>query len=166
MRRDSVRHRNASPRPVRASAQRSPCGHRASVAAHRKRRFGWRTIIHEDAASGVSRSRPGPQSRARGSRRGDTLVVWRLDRLGRSLRDLLDLSKMLRERDVALRSLTDHIDTATAAGRMLYAVAQFRARRAARTFGSRDAGRQAPWRTHWPSSGPFASAGSGGKEDA
>lgn len=42
--------------------------------------------------------------------------------LGRSLRDLLDLSETLRERDVALRSLTDHIDTGTAAGRMLYAV--------------------------------------------
>ena len=42
---------------------------------------------------------------------GETLVVWRLDRLGRSLRDLLDISEMLQQRDVALRSLTDHIDT-------------------------------------------------------
>ena len=42
-------------------------------------------------------------------RPGDTIVVWRLDRLGRSLRDLLDISETLRERDVALRSLTDHI---------------------------------------------------------
>jgi DNA invertase Pin-like site-specific DNA recombinase len=78
--------------------------------------------IHEDSASGASRSRPGLSSAIEDLRAGDTLVVWRLDRLGRSLRDLLDISEMLRDRDVALRSLTDHIDTGTAAGRMLYAV--------------------------------------------
>jgi len=78
--------------------------------------------IHEDSASGASRSRPGLSRAIEDLRAGDTLVVWRLDRLGRSLRDLLDISEMLRERDVALRSLTDHIDTGTAAGRMLYAV--------------------------------------------
>ncbi len=62
-------------------------------------------------------------------RAGDTLVVWKLDRLGRSLRNLLEIAETLHERDVALRSLTEHIDTATAAGKMLYsvlgAVAQF-----------------------------------------
>jgi DNA invertase Pin-like site-specific DNA recombinase len=78
--------------------------------------------IHEDSASGVSRSRPGLSRALEDLVAGDTLVVWRLDRLGRSLRDLRDISEMLRERDVALRSLTDHIDTGTAAGRMLYAV--------------------------------------------
>ena len=60
---------------------------------------------------------------------GDTLVVWKLDRLGRSLRNLLEIAETLHDRDVALRSLTEHIDTATAAGKMLYsvlgAVAQF-----------------------------------------
>ncbi len=79
-------------------------------------------VIHEDAASGVSQSRPGLRRALADLAAGDTLVVWRLDRLGRSLRDLLEISEMLREGDVALRSLTDHIDTATAAGRMLYAV--------------------------------------------
>jgi DNA invertase Pin-like site-specific DNA recombinase len=79
-------------------------------------------VIHEDAASGVSRSRPGLGRALADLAAGDTLVVWRLDRLGRSLRDLLDISEMLRKRDVALRSLSDHIDTAAAAGRMLYAV--------------------------------------------
>ncbi|MBC5801928.1 MAG: recombinase family protein, partial [Candidatus Eremiobacteraeota bacterium] len=78
--------------------------------------------VHEDSASGASRSRPGLARAIEDLRPGDTLVVWRLDRLGRSLRDLLDIAEMLRERDVALRSLTDHIDTGTAAGRMLYAV--------------------------------------------
>jgi len=80
------------------------------------------TAIHEESASGASRSRPGLGRAIEDLRAGDTLVVWRLDRLGRSLRDLLDIAEMLRERDVALRSLTDHIDTGTAAGRMLYAV--------------------------------------------
>ncbi len=79
-------------------------------------------VIHEDSASGASRSRSGLSRALEDLHAGDTLVVWRLDRLGRSLRDLLDISEMLRERDVALRSLTDHIDTGTAAGRMLYAV--------------------------------------------
>ncbi len=79
-------------------------------------------VIHEDSASGALRSRPGLDRALVDLRAGDTLVVWRLDRLGRSLRDLLDVSEMLRERDVALRSLTDHIDTGTAAGRILYAV--------------------------------------------
>jgi len=78
--------------------------------------------IYEDSASGASRSRPGLNRALEDLAAGDTLVVWRLDRLGRSLRDLLDISEMLRNRDVALRSLTDHIDTGTAAGRMLYAV--------------------------------------------
>jgi len=78
--------------------------------------------VFEDSASGAARSRPGLTRALEDLRAGDTLVVWRLDRLGRSLRDLLDISEMLRERDVALRSLTDHIDTGTAAGRMLYAV--------------------------------------------
>jgi len=71
---------------------------------------------------GGARSRPGLSHAIEDLRAGDTLVVWRLDRLGRSLRDLLDISEMLREHDVALGSLTDHIDTGTAAGRMLYAV--------------------------------------------
>ncbi len=78
--------------------------------------------IHEDSASGASRSRPGLERAIADLVAGDTLVVWRLDRLGRSLRDLLEIAESLRERGVALRSLTDHIDTGTAAGRMLYAV--------------------------------------------
>jgi DNA invertase Pin-like site-specific DNA recombinase len=83
------------------------------------------TLAHDGAAayrdSGVSRSRRGLNRALADLAASDTLVVWRLDRLGRSLRDLLDISEILR-RNVALRSLTDHIDTATVAGRMLYAV--------------------------------------------
>ena len=49
-------------------------------------------------------------------RAGDTLIVWRLDRLGRSLRNLLDIADLLQERGVRLRSVSDHIVTSTAAG--------------------------------------------------
>jgi len=85
--------------------------------------------IFQDKLGGALSSRP-QLDRALGElRAGDTLVVWKLDRLGRSLRNLLEIAEVLRERDIALRSLTEHLDTATAAGRMLYsvlgAVAQF-----------------------------------------
>jgi hypothetical protein len=86
-------------------------------------------VIHEDAASGALRSRPGLERAIADLAPGDTLVVWKLDRLGRSLRHLLESAEALRGRGVALRSLTEHIDTGTAAGQMLYsvlgAVAQF-----------------------------------------
>lgn len=52
-------------------------------------------------------------------RQGDTLVVWRLDRLARSLRHLIDISEDMQQRGIALRSLTEAIDTSTASGRLL-----------------------------------------------
>jgi DNA invertase Pin-like site-specific DNA recombinase len=79
-------------------------------------------VIHEDSASGGSRSRAGLERALSDTVRGDTLVVWRLDRLGRSLPHLLETAEALKTRGVKLRSLTEHIDTGTAAGRMLYAV--------------------------------------------
>ena len=51
---------------------------------------------------------------------GDTIVVWRLDRLARSLRELIDLVNTLGERGVGLRSLTEQIDTTTPGGRLLF----------------------------------------------
>ena len=85
--------------------------------------------IFQDKLGGALRSRPQMDRALADLRAGDTLVVWKLDRLGRSLRNLLEIAETLHERDVALRSLTEHIDTATAAGKMLYsvlgAVAQF-----------------------------------------
>lgn len=50
----------------------------------------------------------------------DTLIVWKLDRLGRSLRDLITLLDDLRAQDVKFQSLTEHIDTETAAGRAMW----------------------------------------------
>jgi DNA invertase Pin-like site-specific DNA recombinase len=55
-------------------------------------------------------------------RRDDTLVVWKLDRLGRSLKQLLSLAEDLEGRGVHFRSLTDSIDTHTAAGRFFFHV--------------------------------------------
>lgn len=53
---------------------------------------------------------------------GDTLVVWRLDRLGRSLRHFIDTIRVLDERGVGFRSLTESIDTTTAGGRLVFPV--------------------------------------------
>jgi DNA invertase Pin-like site-specific DNA recombinase len=55
-------------------------------------------------------------------REGDTLVVWRLDRLGRSLRHLIDMVAMLAERDVGFVSLQESIDTTTPGGRLVFHV--------------------------------------------
>ena len=77
-------------------------------------------VIHEDSASGASRSRPGLDRALADVVAGDTLVVWKLDRLGRSIRDLIDIADLLRERGVAMRSLTEHIDTGSAAGELFY----------------------------------------------
>ena len=58
-------------------------------------------------------SRPGLDGLLEQLRPGDTVVVWRLDRLGRSLRHLIDLANLLDERGVALASLRESLDTST-----------------------------------------------------
>ena len=55
-------------------------------------------------------------------RKGDTLVVWRLDRLGRSVKHLVDLVSQLHQQGVHFKSLTDSIDTSTASGRFFFHV--------------------------------------------
>jgi DNA invertase Pin-like site-specific DNA recombinase len=56
------------------------------------------------------------------ARRGDALVVWRLDRLARSLRHLIEIAETLRRREVALRSISESIDTSSPSGRFLFHV--------------------------------------------
>ncbi len=56
------------------------------------------------------------------AREGDVIVIWRLDRLARSVRNLIDISEDLSRRGIALRSLTENLDTATASGRFLFNV--------------------------------------------
>ena len=73
-----------------------------------------------DTISGAASARPGLAKLKDVLRAGDTLVVWRLDRLGRSLRDLIDWVGYLETREVGLRSLHEAIDTTSPAGRLTF----------------------------------------------
>lgn len=74
--------------------------------------------VFKDVGSGSLRSRPQLDACLERLGGGDTLIVWRLGRLGRSLRHLLTVLAELSERGVAFQSLTEAIDTTTAAGRL------------------------------------------------
>ncbi|MDL2226633.1 recombinase family protein [Deltaproteobacteria bacterium OttesenSCG-928-M10] len=78
--------------------------------------------IYEENASGKSAARPELEACLKALRPGDTLVVWRLDRLGRSLGDLVATVTGLDERGVGFESLTEKIDTNSAAGRLIFHV--------------------------------------------
>ncbi|PWW05887.1 recombinase family protein [Mangrovibacter plantisponsor] len=79
-------------------------------------------LIFEDKISGKTSDRPGLKKLLRMLSDGDTLVVWKLDRLGRSMRHLVVLIEDLRQRGVNFRSLTDSIDTSTPMGRFFFHV--------------------------------------------
>lgn len=76
--------------------------------------------IYEDRISGKSCDRPGLNKALRMLKTGDTLVVWKLDRLGRSMRNLVLLVDELRQRGVHFMSLTDNIDTSSPMGRFIF----------------------------------------------
>lgn len=78
--------------------------------------------IYEEHASGARTDRPQLAECLRSLRDGDTLVIWRLDRLGRSLTELLRLGDKLEAMHVHLRSLTEALNTSTATGRLLFQV--------------------------------------------
>jgi DNA invertase Pin-like site-specific DNA recombinase len=75
--------------------------------------------IFEETASGGRWDRPVLHDMLRQLRRGDVVVVWKLDRLSRSLKDLLHLMERIEEVGAGFRSLTESIDTTTPAGRMM-----------------------------------------------
>ncbi|HDT1288659.1 recombinase family protein [Enterobacter asburiae] len=77
-------------------------------------------LIFEDKISGKSTNRPGLNRALRQLNAGDTLVVWKLDRLGRSMRHLVSMTEELRQRSINFRSLTDSIDTSTPMGRFFF----------------------------------------------
>lgn len=79
-------------------------------------------LIFEDKMSGKTSERPGLKKLMRALSEGDTLVVWKLDRLGRSMRHLVVLVEELRERGINFRSLTDSIDTSSPMGRFFFHV--------------------------------------------
>ncbi|MEM9954973.1 MAG: recombinase family protein [Chloroflexota bacterium] len=76
--------------------------------------------IFEEKASGAQRDRPVLSEALQYMRSGDTLVIWKLDRLARSLKQLLETVEALEERDIGLKSLTENIDTTTAGGKLVF----------------------------------------------
>ena len=76
--------------------------------------------IATDKPSGASIDRPGLTEALGKARKGDTVVNWKLDRLGRSMKGLVDLAADLSARGIKLRSLTDGIDTGTHTGRFVF----------------------------------------------
>ncbi len=76
--------------------------------------------LQTDVASGASTVRPGLDEAVRYPRPGDTLVVWKLDRLGRSLPHLIETIQALDERGIGFRSLHEHLDTTTPGGRLIF----------------------------------------------
>lgn len=78
------------------------------------------TTIYEDTASGKNADRPELMHCLKALREGDTLVVWRLDRLGRNLEDLIRIVGELDERSVKLRSVKESIDTGGSVGKLVF----------------------------------------------
>jgi len=81
--------------------------------------------IYEDHASGRLDARPGLDAMLKAIREGDTLVIWKLDRLGRNLRHLVNTIHDLTTRGIGLRVLTGHgasIDTTTPAGKLVFGI--------------------------------------------
>jgi DNA invertase Pin-like site-specific DNA recombinase len=76
--------------------------------------------IFEDHLSGAKSARPGLNLALEMTRAGDTLVVWRLDRLGRSLKDLIQLTETLKDRSVGLYSLQESINTTSSSGQLVF----------------------------------------------
>ncbi|NMQ30093.1 recombinase family protein [Candidatus Accumulibacter phosphatis] len=81
--------------------------------------------LYEDLASGRRDDRPGLAACLKALREGDTLIVWKLDRLGRDLRHLINTVHDLTARSVGLKVLTGHgaaVDTTTAAGKLVFGI--------------------------------------------
>jgi DNA invertase Pin-like site-specific DNA recombinase len=78
------------------------------------------TKIFTDTASGAKTERIGLEDALAYVRKGDTLVVWRLDRLGRSLPHLITTMADLEERGIGFKSLTENIDTTTSGGKLIF----------------------------------------------
>ncbi|MBN9047775.1 MAG: recombinase family protein [Rhizobiales bacterium] len=84
------------------------------------RAAGCHDVMTDEGVSGADFSRPGLAKLLKRLRTGDTLTVWRLDRLGRSLFELIKLVRDLEGRGIQFRSLSESIDTGTSGGRLLF----------------------------------------------
>ena len=78
------------------------------------------TKFFEDVLSGAREDRPGLEEALEYLREGDTLVVWKLDRLGRSLPHLIETVRSLEERGIGFKSLREQVDTTTPGGKLVF----------------------------------------------
>ncbi|WP_286676673.1 recombinase family protein [Cytobacillus solani] len=80
------------------------------------------TKIFHDKMSGTKRQRPGLEEVLKYARKGDTIVVWRLDRLGRNMQDLIQIVNSLNEREIGFHSLQENItmDKSNATGQLMF----------------------------------------------
>lgn len=76
--------------------------------------------IFTDIISGIKIERPGLEKALAYLRENDTLVIWKLDRLGRSIQHLIQTVKSLQERKIGLQSLQENIDTSTSGGKLIF----------------------------------------------
>ncbi|EDX83143.1 Resolvase, N terminal domain superfamily [Synechococcus sp. PCC 7335] len=86
------------------------------------KQVGCEKIYSDRGVSGAKAERPGLDKALEHIRKKDTLVIWKLDRLGRSLRDLLGIVEYLKERGAHFHSIQDGFDTSTASGKMVFSV--------------------------------------------
>ena len=78
--------------------------------------------LYQDQISGTKTNRPRLDLALDVLRKNDTLVVWKLDRLGRTVKGLLDLVNQLHQKEIHFKSITDNVDTSTPAGRFFFHV--------------------------------------------
>src|ERR687895_2152681 len=76
--------------------------------------------LYTDTITGTKSARPGLEAALSHLREGDTFVVWRLDRLGRSLKHLIETVTALKQQNIAFKSITENIDTSTATGQLVF----------------------------------------------
>ena len=84
------------------------------------KKAGCKTVFKDGGLSGATTKRPALLRCLKKLEPDDALIVWKLDRLGRSLRDLITMLDELKQRGVKFRSLTEHIDTDTPTGRAMW----------------------------------------------
>jgi len=76
--------------------------------------------IYHDIASGAKTARPGLEQALSFARAGDTIIVWKLDRLGRSIQHLIESINALEKRNIGFKSLQENIDTTTSGGKLIF----------------------------------------------
>jgi DNA invertase Pin-like site-specific DNA recombinase len=76
--------------------------------------------IYTDVISGIKSKRPGLEETLSRLREGDTLIVWKLDRLGRSIQHLIQTIKDLQDKKISFKSLQENIDTETSGGKLIF----------------------------------------------